>query len=137
MNILRSEGVEKELAWRQLSVKDKKSKSWFIYVTNILRKYNLPSIYDLLENPVPKLKWRETIKSAVSRYWKSEIKQDGMQKGTLEHLNFDNFQIGKPHHIWVSAAIDTLQVKKVGVKANLLTGTYKLQATVAKYQGGL
>ena len=136
MNILRSEGVEKELAWRQLSVKDTKSKSWFIYVSNILRKYNLPSIYDLLENPIPKLKWRETIKLAVSRYWKSEIKQDGMQKGTLEHLNFDNFQIGKPHHIWVSAAIDTLQVKKAGVKANLLTGTYKLQATVAKYQGG-
>ena len=58
MNIFRSEGIEKELAWRQLSVKDVKSKSWFIYVSNILRKYNLPSIYDLLENPVPKQKWR-------------------------------------------------------------------------------
>ena len=136
MNILRSEGVEKELAWRQLSVKDTKSKSWFIYVSNILSKYNLPSIYDLLENPVSKLKWRETVKSAVSRFWEAEIKKDGMQKSTLKHLSFDNFRIGKPHFIWESASLDTLQVKKAGVKANLLTGTYKLQATVSKYQGG-
>ena len=62
INILRSEGVEKELAWRQLSVRDTKSKSWFIYVSNILSKYNFSSIYDLLENPVSKLKWWETVK---------------------------------------------------------------------------
>ena len=114
MNILRSEGVEKELAWRQLSVKDTKSKSWFMYVSNILSKYNLPSIYDLLENPVSKLKWRETVKSAVSRFWEAEIKKDGMQKSTLKHLSFDNFRIGKPHFIWESASLDTLQVKKAG-----------------------
>ena len=59
-----------------------------------------------------------------------------MQKSTLKHLSFDNFRIGKPHFIWESASLDTLQVKKAGVKANLLTGTYKLQATVSKYQGG-
>ena len=66
MNILRSEGVEKELAWRQLAVKDDKSRSWFIHVATILAKYNLPSIYDLLENPVQISKWRETVKSVVS-----------------------------------------------------------------------
>ena len=136
MNIFRSEGVEKELAWRQLSVKDVKSKSWFIYVSNILRKYNLPSIYDLLENPVPKQKWRGIVKSEVTKYWKSEIQKEAAMKSTLNHLSCTNFQAGKPHFIWQSASIDTLQVKKAGVRANLVAGTYKLQTVVSKFQGG-
>ena len=74
MNILRSEGVEKELAWRKLAVKNTKSRSWFMYVAKILTKYNLPSIYDLLEHPVPKLKWRETVKSVVKEHSALEVR---------------------------------------------------------------
>ena len=136
MNILRSEGVEKELAWRQLAVKDDKSRSWFIYVAKILAKYNLPSIYDLLENPVQKSKWRETVKSVVSERWKSEIQKEGVEKSSLRYMNFEDFKVGKPHHIWKCASLDTLQVKKAGVRANLLAGTYKLQLAVSKFQGG-
>ena len=66
MNIFRSEGVEKKLAWRQLSIKDVKSKSWFMYVSKILKKYNLPLIYDLLENRVPNIKWSRGMKEAVT-----------------------------------------------------------------------
>ena len=136
MNILRSESVEKELAWRQLAVKNTKSRSWFIYVAKILTKYNLPSIYDLLEHPVPKLKWRETVKSVVKEHWKSEIKKEGVQKSSLRFMNLEDLTIGRPHQIWECASIDTLQVKKAGVRANLLAGTYKLQLTMSNFQGG-
>ena len=43
--------TEKQLARRQLAVKDHHSNSWYVAVRNILVKYNLPSCWDLLENP--------------------------------------------------------------------------------------
>ena len=136
INFLRSEGVEKELAWRQLEVKNTKSRSWFLYVAKILTKHNLQSIYDLLEHTVPKLKWRKTVKSVVKEHWKSEIKKKGVQKSSMRFMNLEDPRVGQPHQIWECASIDTLQVKKAGVRANLLAETYKLQLTVSNFQGG-
>ena len=47
-SVLRSNSIERELAERQIQLKDKKSKSWFVYVGPILSQYNLPSTIDLL-----------------------------------------------------------------------------------------
>ena len=69
-------------------------------------------------------------------FWKNEIQKEAAQKSSLSHLSHKTFQAGKPHFIWESATIDTLQVKKAGVRANLVTGTYKLQMMVSKFQGG-
>ena len=39
-SVLRSNSIETELAERQILLKDKKSKSWFVYVSPILSQYN-------------------------------------------------------------------------------------------------
>ena len=46
--------TEKQLARRQLAVKDHHSKNWYVAVRKILVKYNLPSCWDLLDNPTRK-----------------------------------------------------------------------------------
>ena len=48
-NIIRQDCVERDLAIRQLAVKDLKSKSWFITIQETLFHYNLPSAHDLIE----------------------------------------------------------------------------------------
>ena len=52
------DSIENQIAWRQLSLKDKKSNSWFILVHEILSKYNLPSAFEILENPIGKCTWK-------------------------------------------------------------------------------
>ena len=47
--------VEKQTAYRQLSVKDHTSSSWFISVSRILLKYDFQSACTLLSNPIKKL----------------------------------------------------------------------------------
>ena len=123
--------VERELACRQLAVKDEKSKSWFVYVKKILQKYDLPGIYDLLENPIKKEKWKETIKRAISQHWVKKIQNEAEAKTSLKHLNAQNYETCKPHNIWKHAGVNTLEVKKAGVKALLLAGVYKLQKITA------
>ncbi|KAK3085377.1 hypothetical protein FSP39_002384 [Pinctada imbricata] len=51
MQIFRGEDIEKDIAERQLAVKDSTSNSWFIYAGKILEKYDLPKIHDLYEPP--------------------------------------------------------------------------------------
>ena len=57
-NIVRKECVEKDLARRQLAVRDSTSKSWFITLREILYKYGLPTAQELLDNPPGKLAWK-------------------------------------------------------------------------------
>ena len=68
-NVLRSNLIERELAERQILLKDKKSKIWFVYVSPILSQYNLPSTIDLLNTEISKEAWKQTVDKHVSAYW--------------------------------------------------------------------
>ena len=49
--------VEKQIVLRQLTVKNEKSSSWFIYVRKTLLKYDLGDIHEHLMNPTEKKLW--------------------------------------------------------------------------------
>ena len=50
-NIVRNDCIERELATRQLAIKDSTSKSWFVALQEVLYRYRLPTAYDLLQDP--------------------------------------------------------------------------------------
>ena len=133
-NILRSEdSIEWELARRQLAVKTNKSKSWFIHVKKLLRKYDLPSPYELLENPPRKDTWKSTVSIAVNALWNQEAKECASSKSSLKYLNIDSLEIGVVHPVWSSLTGNPREIERAAVKARLLTGTYVLQANRAKF----
>ena len=53
-SVFRSSSIEREIAERQIILKDYKSKSWFVYVNSILSQYKLPSTLDLLSTEFQK-----------------------------------------------------------------------------------
>ena len=53
-SVLRSSSTEREIAERQILIKDHKPKSWFVYVNSILSQYSLPSTLDLLNSELTK-----------------------------------------------------------------------------------
>ena len=59
---------EKAIIMRQLSLKDLDSASWTQKACKILDKYELPTPYELLENPPPNNLWRKRVTKAVHHY---------------------------------------------------------------------
>jgi hypothetical protein len=51
---LNDSSLEKEIARRQLSIKNNNSKSWFMEIKKLLFKYDLEDPIILLDNPVKK-----------------------------------------------------------------------------------
>ncbi|KAK3098774.1 hypothetical protein FSP39_022998 [Pinctada imbricata] len=132
-NIFRSNGVERKLAERQLAMKEGNSASWFIYAKSILERYDLPSIYDLSESPPAKTEWNALIRKKVVTTWIDKVTTEAKSKSTLRHLCKAPYKKGTVHNLWRYASDDTIAVKKAGVKAKLVTGSYTLQADHARF----
>ena len=94
-NIVRKECVEKDLARRQLAVKDITSKSWFVALRELLDKYDLPTAQVFLDNPPEKLAWKVMVRRHVNEHLKKETIQEAETKSTLKFLNKAIYAPGK------------------------------------------
>ena len=125
--------IENDIAVRQLAVRSISEKSWFSSVRIILNTYDLPSAYELLENPPTKEQWKKSVKTkiheAVDQQWHDDIKS----KSSLRYLNPGAVKIGKVHQVYASVRKNTYDVRRAEVKVRLLTGTYTLQSNRAKF----
>jgi hypothetical protein len=113
-------------------MKDSTSASGTIHVRNLLHKYCLPSAHELIENPPTKFSWKARVNHAIKRYWTSALQEDAKERSTLSFLNINGCEVGKPHLLYTSVTTSPHDVRRAVVKAQLLTGTYKL-ATRTKY----
>ena len=69
----------------------------------------------------------------VSAYWVDKIKLEASEKSSLKFLNTQNYKIGEVHYLWKNAGFNLMAIKKAGLKAKLMTGTYVLQSNRAKF----
>ncbi|CAG2187364.1 unnamed protein product [Mytilus edulis] len=104
--------VEYNIANRQLAIKNKDSKSWFIRIVVLADKYELPSPHELLVNPPCKYKWNKLVSKVVNFFWLDKLKTDAKEKSTLKLLNIEDTIIRKTHNIWFSGGADPFAVKR-------------------------
>ena len=64
---IRTDGIEKEIAVRQLTMKCSSELSWFNKIKELLKKYNLPTPSQLLENVPTKNKWLTVLSTVWSK----------------------------------------------------------------------
>ena len=121
------------IAQRQLIMKDIDSSSWFSQITVLLYKYGLPSPLELLVMQPGKTPWKKMVNSAVSEFWNQKFYQSSQEKVTLTHMNFNGCSVNKPHHVWSSTAPHPRDIRRATIKAKLITGTYILQNSRAKW----
>ena len=89
MNIARlSDSVGFEIAKRQLAMKESHEKSWFNFIKELLDLYGFPSVFELFENPPPKLAWKHLLNFAIEAEWKSDFEQ----KSSLKYVNPETFR---------------------------------------------
>ena len=132
-SVRRSSSIEREIAERQIILKDHKSKSWFVYVNSILSQYKLPSTLDLLSTECSKNAWKHIVDNQINAYWVDKIKLEASEKSSLRFLNTQKYEIGEVHYVWKNAGFNLMAIKKAGMKAMLMTGTYVLQSNRAKF----
>ena len=70
---------------------------------------------------------------AVDRYWTDEILAEAAKKSSLNCMNTQKYSIGQVQLVWCDAGHDIMSVQKAGWRARLMTGTYMLQATRARF----
>ena len=132
-NIVRSDCIERELAYRQLAIKDSSSKSWFVAIQEVLYRYDLPTAQELLETPPEKLAWKVKVRRHVNESWKKTILQEAENKSTLEFLNIASYTPGKVHPIWTYCKHNSNSLLKVYAQVKLSCGSYILQSIRAKF----
>ena len=116
--MIRQKGsIENDIALRQLVMKDENDKSWFMFV----RGYNLPSIFQLLNNPPSKAEWKKISKNAVNSAIEASWKQDIKDKSSLKYVNIHALKVGKSHHVWSTVRSNIHDSRRAQLKSKLLT----------------
>ena len=131
--LLNKNTLEYEIAQRQLAVKSIESKSRFADCTRLLYKYNLPNIYQVIDNIESLEGWKVLIKKQIDSYVEKEWASDA--KVSLQWLNMQSMRVGQVHQVWKFIPHDVRTIKRAYPKLRLLTGTYILQENRARFGG--
>ena len=126
----------KGLVQRQLACSFNIKNSFFFIVSNILEKYGLPSLSQLVCSAYSKLQWKHIYVKSVNKFWSRQLINEIKTKKTLKYLPVDNLRIGSTHLVWRSLDSTVSDVRKGITKARILTGTYLLQKNGHSFSGG-
>ena len=126
----------KGLVQRQLACSFNIKNSFFFIVSNILEKYGLPSLSQLVCSAYSKLQWKHIYVKSVNKFWSRQLINEIKTKKTLKYLPVDNLRIGSTHLVWRSLDSTVSDVRKGITKARILTGTYLLQKNRHSFSGG-
>ncbi|KAH3786503.1 hypothetical protein DPMN_164610 [Dreissena polymorpha] len=129
----KDDAVERRLALRKVSVKSAKSACWFKEVHKLFGKYDLRNPEEKLETPVEKPILKKKVKTAIYRHWQDLILTKALNTSKLRHLNLQHVAIGRPNPLLQIPARSSWDANRALVKLNLMTGTYDLQSTRARF----
>ena len=124
--VRRKHTLEYDLIQLQLAMKGPEAKSWVWYVQHLLKKYGLPSAFNLIHETPRKGEFKNLVKRTVLAYWENELKREARKKSTLSMININRCSLRSPHPIWKLGAASTYTVTKAAVKAKLLVQRYPL-----------
>ena len=94
--------------------------------------YDLPTIYQLLQQPPAKLEWKRIVRSAMDRQWEQRMKDDAREMVTVKYLNLDSCRPGKLHPVWDTSKTDKINTLKMTVHAKILADRYPYMAIQCK-----
>ena len=80
-----------------------------------------------------KLAWKRGINLNIADKWTNKLSEEVEGKSTMKLCNRDILKIHGVHPVWSSLPAVTREVKKVQIKARLLTGTYLLQSDMQRF----
>jgi hypothetical protein len=123
----------KTLACRQLSLREVTSKSWFQYVLAVARKYGLDHfIHYSVQVYIPKSDWNRAVLEPIKDFWSRELRLRAIEKSSLHFMDIASHSPRYPSAVWPINA-NSHGILAASYRAKMLTGSYVLQKTRAKY----
>ena len=109
-------------------------KGWFSQVFSTARKYDIePVVRNAILSPWAKDKWKSFIREAVAGQWSDQMKTRAMNKSSLQYMNLDIPSLSAAHHLWPRGGCPSRKRVAASYRAKLLSGSYILQATMARF----
>lgn len=124
----RVDSVEHYVVTRQAGMCSTNEKSWVMYAKNLLRKYDLPSIFELIQHTPSKEQWKRTVKKSVTSQWEDELREEAKGKTSLKLLDTERCSITRTHQAWGMQLTDPVAIQKATIKIRLLIQQYPLTA---------
>ena len=87
----------------------------------------------ICEMDISKEQWKIKTKTAIKKYWSKTLRLEAAEKLTLQYCNISCLGIGQTHPVWDSLEFTWLEVRRGVVKSRIVTGTYIVQSTRAKF----
>ena len=117
-NILRD--IAKEL----LVVAKPSARSWCQELRGLCILYELPHPLHMIENPIPKEKFKKLCKQKVLDYWHKKLTSKACLP-SLQYLHPGYLSLTRPHPIWTSLDNNPYQAKAAHIQAIFLSGRYR------------
>ena len=92
--------------------------SFFHIISQVLEKYDLPTVSQLLTLNISKLQWKTTYNKAIEQFWTRQCINDIKTKKTLRFLNIKTLRSGITHLVWSSIESEA-EVNKGVIKSRV------------------
>ena len=119
------DNLERQIVYRQASVKSVDSNSWVVRIRQLLLKYRLPSIFELLDQTLSKVAWKKLIDNSVNTYWKESIEKHILLYPSL-NLITKSYIPGITHHLINLTSNSIREIDRIIVRLRIATGCYIL-----------
>ena len=113
---------------------DPPCRSWFYQIVDLCKKYSLPTPLELLQNPLPKSKYKKLIKSKVIDFCESDLRDEAAPLSSLLYFRPQCMSLVSPHPIWSSAGSSPSKVTMATVQARMLSGRYRTELLCSKWK---
>ena len=109
-----------DLVERQIACSFNNPRSFFFLVSQVLTKYSLPMLSEIVTSNFTKLQWKTVYTKATNSYWTRQFVKDIKSKKSLSYLKTHSLRIGTVHS--ACKKIETVgQIKRCIVKARIFT----------------
>ena len=100
-------------------------KSWFNQIRDHCLLYHLPHPLTLLQSPLPKLKFKQLVKSRIMGYWEQTLRSEAAPLTSLIYFKPNFMSLKSPHPLWITAGSSPAKVVMATVQARMLSGRYR------------
>ena len=131
-NLIHSEDFNThELVSRQYLLGSKNS--WVTETVDLLDFYHLPSLGELLADLPSKHEWKKQVKDVITCHWYGKMAEEIPEKSSLKFLSTQTEHLSHIHPVWQTTISDSWRSQHARTRVKLLTGTYTLQANLARF----
>ena len=80
--------IEFQIIERQHGMMKANTQNYANVITNILRKYRLPELYNMLQDIPTSANWKKDIKDRIQEYWEKQWIEEAKKRTSLKFLAF-------------------------------------------------